>query len=180
MNKVSYRVALGGVISSLCIFSMFVAGAVPFLYLTMPMIAGTLMSIIAVEVNKSWAFLTYAAVSLLSIFITANKEAALIFIMLFGYYPIIREPIDKLKLRFIRFLIKLVFFNVVAVAYYHMALFILGTADMSDDIAIFGKYSIYAFWISCNVIFFVYDFALKGILEVYIRFLKPKIYGRSK
>ncbi len=177
MNKVSYKVALGGVISSLCIFSMFVAGAVPFLYLTMPMIAGTLMSIIAVEVNKPWAFLTYASVSLLSVFITADKEAALIFILLFGYYPIIKEPIDKLKLRLIRFLIKLAFFNVVAVVYYHAALFILGAADMTDDVASFGKYGIYLFWAACNVVFFIYDYALKGTIQIYIKFLKPKIYG---
>ena len=43
--------ALGGVVSSLCIFSMFLTGVMPFLYLTLPMIAGALMTIIVVEVD---------------------------------------------------------------------------------------------------------------------------------
>lgn len=176
MNKVSYRVALGGVISSLCIFSMFVAGAVPFLYLTMPMIAGALMSIIAVEVNRSWAFLTYVSVSLLSIFVTSNKEASLIFILLFGYYPIIKELIDNFKLRFLRVLTKLVIFNIVAVADYYATLYILGITDMTEDFAFFGKMGIYIFWGLCNVVFFIYDYALKGCIEIYKRYLKPKIY----
>ncbi|MCM1227736.1 MAG: hypothetical protein NC320_10025 [Clostridium sp.] len=176
MNKVSYRVALGGVISSLCIFSMFVAGAVPFLYLTMPMIAGTLISIIAVEVNRSWAFLTYVSVSLLSIFVTSNKEASLIFILLFGYYPIIKEPIDKLRPWFLRILTKLVIFNIVAVADYYATLYVLGISDMTDDFAFFGKMGIYIFWGLCNIVFFIYDYALKGSIELYVRYLKPKIY----
>ena len=78
MDNRSYKVALGGVISSLCLLAMFMAGVAPFLYLTLPMIAGALISIIVVEVNSSWALLTYIAVSLLSVFVTYDKESALI------------------------------------------------------------------------------------------------------
>lgn len=177
MNKVSYRVALGGVISSLCIFSMFLTGVMPFLYLTMPMIAGALMTIIVVEVNRAWAFLTYAAVSLLSIFITFNKEAALIFILLFGYYPIIKDSIEKMKSKILKFIIKFIIFNIVAIVDYYATLYILGLSDMTDDFAAFGKFGIYIFWAFCNIIFFIYDYALSGCVELYIKFLKPKIYG---
>ena len=64
-NNNCYKVALGGVISSLCIMSMFLTGVIPFLSLTLPMICGLLITIIVVEVNPSWAFMTYIAVSLL-------------------------------------------------------------------------------------------------------------------
>lgn len=178
MNNVSYKVALGGIISSLCMLSMFAVVVMPFLYLTMPMIAGALITIIAVEVNKSWAFLTYAAVGLLSIFVIPNKEASLIFILLFGYYPIINELIDKLKSRFLRIAVKFVVFNIVAVADYYATLYILGISDMTEDFAMFGKLGIYIFWALCNVIFFVYDYALKGCIEVYVKILKPKIFGK--
>lgn len=178
MNNVSYKVALGGIISSLCMLSMFAVVVMPFLYLTMPMIAGALITIIAVEVNKSWAFLTYAAVGLLSIFVIPNKEASLIFILLFGYYPIVKEMIEKLKSRLLRTAIKFVIFNIVAVADYYATLYILGISDMTEDFAMFGKLGIYIFWALCNVIFFVYDYALKGCVEVYIKILKPKIFGK--
>lgn len=175
MDKLSYRVALGGVISSLCILSMFIASIAPFLAFTMPMIAGALMSVIAVEVNKSWGVLTYGAVSLLSLFIVSNKEAVLIFILLFGYYPIIKIFLDNIKLKFLRVLAKLLLFNIVIVAYYYTALYILGISDMEEDFAVVGKWGIYIFWVIVNITLFIYDYALKGCTELYIRFLKPKI-----
>ena len=82
MRDISYRVALGGIVSALCLVTMFLAGVLPALYLLLPGIAGILLMIIAVEVSTGWAFLTYLAVSLLSVFVTFDKEAALIFISL--------------------------------------------------------------------------------------------------
>ncbi len=120
MNNVSYKVALGGVISSLCIFAMFLTGIMPFLYLTLPMIAGALMTIIVTEVNIPWAFLTYASVSILSLFITFDKGAALIFILLFGHYPIIRYKLEKIHIRPLKNLVKLCIFNICAVVYYEL------------------------------------------------------------
>ncbi len=73
MKNISYRVALGGIVSALCLLCMFLAGIMPALYLLLPMAAGMLMMIIAEEVSKSWAWLTYISVSLLSIFVTADK-----------------------------------------------------------------------------------------------------------
>ena len=73
MRDISYRVALGGIVSALCLSAMFFAGIMPALYLLLPMIAGVLMMIIAVEVSTGWAVLTYISVGLLSMFITFDK-----------------------------------------------------------------------------------------------------------
>ena len=51
MNNLSYRVALGGIMTSVCLLCMFLAGIIPILYLVLPMIAGMIMVIIADEVN---------------------------------------------------------------------------------------------------------------------------------
>ncbi|MGN0622221.1 MAG: hypothetical protein ACI4I9_10170 [Porcipelethomonas sp.] len=180
MNKVSYRVALGGVISSLCLLAMFMTGVMPFLYLTLPMIAGALMTIIVVEVNVPWAFLTYIAVSILSLFVTFDKEAALIFILLFGHYPIIKQKIEGISLKPVKFFIKFGVFNVCAVLDYQLTIHLLGIADFADDFSVLGKWGIYIFWICANIIFFLYDYALGGCIEMYNRYLKPKIFGGKK
>lgn len=39
MRDISYRVALGGIVSALCLVVMFLAGAMPAFYLILPMIA---------------------------------------------------------------------------------------------------------------------------------------------
>ena len=74
MRDISYKVALGGIVSALCLVTMFLAGILPALYLLLPMIAGVLLMIIAAEVSTGWALLTYVSVSLLSLFVTFDKE----------------------------------------------------------------------------------------------------------
>lgn len=174
MRDISYRVALGGIVSALCLVTMFLAGVLPALYLLLPGIAGILLMIIAVEVNTAWAFLTYIAVSLLSLFITFDKEAALIFIMLFGHYPILRFYIQKIPLRFIRLLIKLLIYNVCIIGYFYVTVYILGVDDLLDEFGDFGKYGAYILLGITNLIFLVYDIDLDFMHNIYKRRIMPK------
>ncbi len=178
-NNISYKVALGGVISSLCLLAMFFTGLAPFLYLTLPMIAGALITIIVMEVNTSWAFMTYLAVSLLSIFVTFDKEAALIFILFFGHYPILKQRIELLRVKFLQFLIKLIVFNICIILDYQLTIHMLGISDFMDDFASLGKYGIYLLWAGANLFFIAYDYALSGCVQMYIKELKPKIFGKN-
>ena len=174
MRDISYRVALGGIVSALCLVTMFLAGVLPALYLLLPGIAGILLMIIAVEVNTAWAFLTYIAVSLLSLFITFDKEAALIFILLFGHYPILRFYIQKIPLRFIRLLIKLLIYNVCIIGYFYVTVYILGVDDLLDEFGDFGKYGAYILLGITNLIFLVYDIDLDFMHNIYKRRIMPK------
>ncbi len=176
MNNLCYKVALGGVISALCVLAMFMTGVMPFMYLTLPMIAGALMVIIVVEVNVSWAFLTYISVSLLSLFVTFDKEAAVIFILFFGHYPILKNKIDKIPIKVIKLITKFAVFNICIVADYQVTIHLLGISDFMDDFALFGKYGLYILWGLSNIFFVLYDYVLTGSVDIYIKHLKPKIY----
>lgn len=176
MNNLCYRVALGGVVSSLCILAMFMTGVAPFLYLTLPMLAGALLIVIVVEVNASWAFLTYVAVSLLSLFVTFDKEAAVIFILFFGHYPILKQKIEKIPTKLLKIIVKFIVFNICIVADYQVTIHLLGLSDFMDDFAILGQYGIYILWAFSNIFFIFYDYVLSGIVDIYIKRLKPKIY----
>ena len=174
MRDISYRVALGGIVSALCLAAMFFAGIMPALYLLLPMIAGVLMMIIAVEVNTGWAMLTYIAVSILSLFITFDKEAALIFIMLFGHYPVLRFYIDRIRKRFLRNTVKFLIFNICAVAYFYVTVYIFGLDQMLDEFGEIGKYGSYIMLALCNIIFVLYDMNLDLCYKIYKVRLMPK------
>ena len=176
MRDVSYRVALGGIVSALCLTAMFFAGIMPALYLLLPMVAGVLMMIIAVEVSTGWAWLTYIAVSLLSLFITFDKEASLIFIMLFGHYPIIRFRLNRIKSRFFRNFIKLAVFNICALAYFFVTVYVFGLDQMLDEFKEIGKYGGYIMLAMCNFIFVMYDINLDMCHNAY----KTKFMPRFK
>ena len=179
MNNISYRVALGGIVSALCLFAMFLTGVFPVLYLVLPMIAGALITIISTEINSKWAFLTYASVSVISIFVTFDKDAALIFILFFGHYPIIKEYIEKIKLKVPQYLIKLAVYNFCVILNFNITIHIFGMTEMADEFQEFGKYALWIFLAFTNVIFLFYDYSLSGCKTLYTKWLKPKIVGKK-
>ncbi|MBR6386594.1 MAG: hypothetical protein IKS03_10840 [Ruminococcus sp.] len=179
MRDVSYRVALGGIVASLCLIAMFLAGILPAFYLILPMIAGLLMMIIATEVSTSWALLTYIAVGLLSLLITADKEAALIFIMLFGHYPILRFYLQKMHFKAVRFLIKIIIFNICVLSFFYITVYIFGIREMIEQFDEFGKYGGLIMLSVCNIIFVLYDYNLGMFWYLYKKHLMPK-FKRKK
>lgn len=178
MKDVSYRVALGGIISALCLLCMFMAGIIPAFYLILPMAAGVLLMIIASEVSISWAVLTYISVSILSIFITADKEAALVFIMVFGHYPILRYYLERMKFKVLRYFIKLAVFNICVIAFFYVTVFVVGIDQMLEEMEEFGKYGAAILLALANVIFVLYDFNLGAIYTLYLKQLMPKFRRR--
>lgn len=172
MRDISYRVALGGIVSSLCLLCMFLAGIMPMFYLILPMIAGVLLMIIAEEVNLSWAWLTYIAVGILSLFITADKESSLVFIMIFGHFPIIRLHLEKIKLKILRWLIKLAVFNACAVSFFYVTVYIFGIREMLEEMNEYGRYGAVILLVMCNIIFVLYDLNLYLMYSIYkIKFI---------
>ncbi|MFR7471616.1 MAG: hypothetical protein ACLUT1_01780 [Ruminococcus sp.] len=65
-RSISYRVALGGIIASLCLLAMFLTGVIPIFYILLPMIAGLLLSIMVTE-TVTLASLTHLSVGVLSL-----------------------------------------------------------------------------------------------------------------
>jgi hypothetical protein len=96
-NKSSTRIALGGISAALCLVVMMTTALMPFATYALPALAGILLIPIAFELGCNTAWITYIAVAILSILIVPDKEAALMFISFFGYYPILKIYIDKLK-----------------------------------------------------------------------------------
>lgn len=179
MKKTSYKVALGGVIASVAVFIMFTTGLAPFLTYVAPMFAGTLMIIIFTELSFGWAFTTYAAISVLSFLITPDREAALLFIFFFGYYPIVKALIEKLRLKTVQFILKLLCFNVSTILCYLVIINVFGMTEVFDSLSEFGQYSLLIFLGAANVVFVIYDLFLNSCKKVYTerfrtRFLRKK------
>ncbi len=179
MNHISYRVALGGIVSAFCLMCMFLTGVFPLLYLVLPMISGLLLLIVVEEVGTHWAWLTYAAVGLLSLFVTFDKEAALIFIMFFGCYPILTLYLNCIRPKGIRLLIKLVLFNMCMVLYFYLNVYVFGLKDLLEAFEDWGRYGGAILLVLLNPFFLMYDHSLPGLLMLYRLRLKPRILGKK-
>lgn len=165
MKRQSTKVALCGIISSVSVVLMFMTGLVPFLTYTLPAVSGALLAIIVIEINKKWATGAYIAISLLSLLIVADKEAAMFFVAFFGYYPIIKEVIENKLPKILEWVVKFLLFNVAAVAAYAVIIYVFGIPF--DELEEYGKYSVLILLAMGNVIFVLYDYCMTSLITLY-------------
>ena len=76
--KQSSKTAFGGILTALSVVLMFLTGVIPFLTFALPALAGALLILIVTEIGSKWALCVYAAVSILSLLVVADKEAAML------------------------------------------------------------------------------------------------------
>lgn len=171
------RVVVCSVISALSLVIMMLTGLVPIGTYAFPCFAGILLVAIVVEYNWKWAALVYAVISVMSLFLVSDKEAVVFFIMLFGYYPILKNIIEsKFQRKFGRvagYILKFMIFNVAAVTAFLITTFLLSIP--ADEYTIFGFYVPWAFLLIGNIFFAVYDYAVSVFASQYVCRLRDKI-----
>jgi hypothetical protein len=180
MKKISYKVALGGVLAAVALLIMFTTGLAPFLTYVAPMFAGMLAIMMMVEVSYGWATLTYAAVAILCILVTPDREAAFLYIFFFGYYPIVKGLIEKIKNGVLRWILKFVVFNVSTVTCYFLIINLFGMKDVFDSLNSMGKYGLLIFWAAANFTFLIYDNFLNSVAIMYVTWFRTKFLRKKK
>ncbi len=154
--KQTKKVAFCGIISALSLVVMLTA-YFPYLTYAIPAFAGAFLIMVVVELGVKWAFLTYIVTSILCL-IGAEREAMTVYILFFGYYPIIKYVLEKLNKTVVEYVLKIVIVNMSAVAIYFVCTAIIGISaeEFSGGI----KYAIPILLVALNIMFIVYDIAL--------------------
>jgi hypothetical protein len=173
VQKPSYKISLGGVMTSACLLLMFLTGVFPPLAMALPLYAGFLIYVVLDELGIKWAVLTYTAVSLLSFFITPNKEASIYFAVFFGSYPIIKWVIEGIKGRIFQFAAKILTFNIIVVTAVSVVIYLFDMNNFFEDFDFLGQYVVPILAVFANLFFLLYDYTLGTILESYVKWFKP-------
>lgn len=50
---------------------------------------------------------------------------------------------------------------------------------MLEDMEMFGKYAVLVLWLAANLFFFIYDYALTQLTDMYINWFRKKILRRK-
>lgn len=178
--KVSYVVSLCGIMCGLALALMFVLGMVPMFEYISSATAGILVWVIRERLGVKYGLVSYLAVGLLCLLITPNYEASMIYLFLLGYYPIIREYLQKIPLKILSVMAKLAVYAAGAVSAYMILIFAFGLEDLFDGLEDFGKYASLVLLGMGAVAFIIYDIFLGLFYPFYQKLLKPKIQKRMK
>lgn len=178
--KKSTQVAMGGICAALCLFLMFMTCMFPFTQFAFPALAGIVLIAVVMENGVSTAVLVYAAVSILSLIIVPVKEAAFLFVGFFGYYPIIKAKLERIRPRLLEYIVKFAIFNASVVTCYLILIYVMGLDELLEQSGLFGKYSMLVLLIMGNVMFAVYDYAITNLIFVYKSWFRPRILRKFR
>lgn len=162
-------------VAALSVVLMFLTGILPFLTYAVPCMAGFLLIAVVIECGYQWAFLVYLAVSVLSLLLAPDKQAAMVFVFI-GYYPVAKGLVERrfAKARLLAWALKFLIFNLSMVVVYWLLIYVLQMPDVMTEMGSLGKYT-GAVTLACgNVVFFVFDIALSRVVDVYIQWFRPR------
>ena len=157
--------------------TMMFLGSVIWAFTYVAPLAGSVIMIIICDVaNRKSAFLTYAAVSIISVFFLPDKECALTYVFFFGYYMIIRDDLGRIKPKLLSFLIKLIIYNAGIISSQLILIYVVGIPLDNE----WGKWGIALLIALANLIFVTYELMLSRLIIVYDMKFKNKVHKLLK
>jgi hypothetical protein len=178
-KQISHKIAYCGIICALSVMVMLLSLIPGFTY-AVPAVSGIFIWSICFFINYKWALLSYATTSLLALMLVPEIEARVIFIVFLGYYPIVRDKLKIIKAVVLRFLAKLVIFNISCVVSYHILVPIIGIDKVLEGTEFAGDMAVYVFWGAANFAFLCYEFCLCQMKFAIEKWVKPKFLKRIK
>lgn len=173
MRKKSVRAAVCGLATALSITLMFLGGVVYVFAYTVPMLLGLVSVMIKKTFGAGSAVFVYIATSLLSLILVPEKESVMMFILFFGYYPIVKSYFEKIKIKAVQFILKLLLFNASLAVIELICVYVFGIPFFEDGV--FSMALLIGFAAAMNFVFVMYDFLLKIFLILYEKRIEKRI-----
>ncbi len=169
--KQNIKITLCGITVALSVVFMLLS-YFPYFTYAVPAITGLLTMMLVIEIDVKWAFAGYLAASVL-VFIFAEPESKLMYICLFGYYPIVKALIERVNKPVIEWVLKLAVFNAAALLIYAVFAEMFGIS--TEDFKTLGKYGVYIFLAFGNGVFVLYDITVSRLSGTYMLRIHPKV-----
>ena len=170
----SSKIAFCGLMVALSVTLMLAGGLIPIATYCVPMFGGILLLPILIEYGKKTAWTAFAATAIITLLIDTDKEAAF-FYLFFGYYPLIKWNIERIKNKPLRFLSKLAIFNGSVVLMYTILGFLLNMQALVEEFTQMGGLFLILFILVFDLCLFLYDRLLFPLILLYINRIQPKL-----
>lgn len=157
--KKSTSIAFSGIMAGLSFVLLYLGSVIWIFAYVAPQICGLIMMSVNKTFGKKYALCVFFAVSVLSVFFLPDKEAGLVYLFFFGYYPLIKEKLENLKPKALVIALKFLIFNVGILVSQLLLVYAFGIPFENE----FGKWGIPVFVALFNLLFVVYE-KLYGVL----------------
>ena len=172
----SWAMAYCGMAAALSVALMLLGAVFPIAMFIAPAMASFLIATVCVECGKTMALTAYGAVSLLSLLFVPDKEVALTFVFLLGYYPLAKPYFERISPALLRAVCKLLLCNGGILAMYGLVLLLVPAGSISQELRTTAWIVSLSTLAMGNVAFLLYDRAIHNLLQVYRLVWQPRLH----
>ena len=168
INKNTRRLTFCAVCVALGVIILMLGAFVEVLDLTAGAFAGMIAVLVVIELGGKWAWPTFVATALLGLLLLPAKLPVVFYILLGGWYPIVKEKIEKIKVKPIGWLIKIALLNVAFALAMTVSKYVLMLPGETPWMTV-------VLALAMNVAFVLFDIALTRIISLYIFKLRARL-----
>ena len=183
ISKRTKRLTLGAMLAAIGAVLLLFGSLFQVIDLSMAAIASFVCIVAVIELGPGWAWMIYAVVGVISVLLRPVSFAPWVYVAFLGYYPIIKEKIERLG-KIISWALKLLSFNIALVGCLAIV-YLVFTAEPSGDIFEYfnmllgfpgaGMTIAIGLYVFVNIVFIVYDIALTRLISLYLFRLRQKL-----
>ena len=162
------RIAVSSVLSALGVVMLYLGSMVEVLDISMAVIASLICVFAVIEYGKGYPWLIFTVTALLSLLLLPNKTPAAMYAVFFGFYPIIKEKLERLP-RVISWVLKEIIFNVAFAVMAVLVMFVFAMGNIEIDL----PYIIGIVFLG-ELTFVLYDIAMTRLISLYIFKLRKR------
>ncbi len=179
--KQTKKLTVSAMTVALGVLFMTLGAVLSVLDLSCAVLASLLVSFIYIEIGSPYTWLVWLATSLISFLLFPGSFMWLVYLSVFGIYPILKGYIERLP-RTLWLVLKLVFLNAMMALLVLFSEVLVGQSFFGDvsDIP-FDPMIVYAIlWVLLNVAFILYDRLIVVLVVFYERKIRPRLSGLLK
>ena len=174
MNAGTKKITLCALFAALGTVVLLLGGALGIGTYAGPILAGFLLIPVQYEYGWRWTLPVWLITGVLTLMLSPDREMGLIYLLLLGWYPAAKPVFDRLGI--LGWVLKFLAFNGLAIALYAALFAVLGMAELG--FATVG--SALLLLAMGNVLFLLYDFALKKLTGLYGAKLRRRLFPGNR
>ena len=165
--KSTKRLAVCAMLSALGVVMLYMGALIEVIDISMAVLASLLCVFAVIEYGGSAPWLVYAVTGVLSLLLSPRTPSVM-FVLFFGYYPILKEKLEAKSKKVCWIFKELIFNAALAVMLTALRTMFLGTVEIPIELMIIGI-------VLLEIIFVVYDFALTRLISLYIFKIRKRL-----
>lgn len=170
MNTRSRAAAISAMLAACAVVMLVLSSVVPTGRMALAALAGVCMVPVVLRCGAAYAAASFAVSGVLALLLCPVKLCAAVYVLFFGWYPIVKSCLERIKSRAAEWVLKLICFNAAALCLYVVCTKLTLVELTLPELSIWSAACVCA---ATNAVFVLYDIALTRVIFLYLnKFIK--------